>query len=228
MEHQDNLNFLKEAYNGTKGLINYGELCSWYFCGEARTIDVCAHRAYRDFCRRLTGIGKVNAQEKKKWRDAEESMIAGEIERLLDHSAVTEKTFDNWHEALCTQIMKNAEPLCLQGSFTLGLAQKWVNMTFKYMIIMEQWDEKLKGVMSCLHVPVDRYIMEAAAEDCQVDVLYTNGTYGPYREGKATPWSQWEYGEYIEFQKAIRAKEPCPIAWESRAWLEVAKKRKKK
>lgn len=229
MSHKpENMRFLEWSYTGKKGLTNFDDLCNWYFGSKDRTIEVCAHRAYRDFCRRLTSIGKCRASAKSDWRKNAEKWIADSIEELFQSLPNRLADFDEWHNAVCQKLIDITpqKKLNLCNAFSYGLAQKWLNMTLKNMLIMEQWDTELEKIKSYLHVPVDSYIMEAASK-CQVLIKRKDGQYGEYKEGVSKPWSQWNYEEYIEFQNALRQKlSEAPIIWEGSAWVEIAQERK--
>ena len=231
MAKKENMDFLQESYQSfTKKteINNYESLCNWYFGTEERSIKVCAHRAYRDFCRRLTGIGKLEDNLKNKYRKVTEGHIENWIKDLLGDK----QEFDFWHENTCRKIMKAYETYEMKSvltyGFPYGLAQKWLNMTMKYMLIMEKWDSQMQSMRNQLHVPVDDYIMEAASDELHIYIPYKNGEEGNYNKGKVKPWSQWDYDEYKKFQDDIRSAVACPIEWEGPAWIKVAQKRKVK
>lgn len=243
MSHKENLEFLQFSYRGSKPLTGFEALCDWYFSSQEREIKVCAHRAYRDFCRRLTGIGACDTQVKKDWRKDAEKMIAREIQAMLDHPVDTQEKFDAWHHAVCTELMtmtaKKRKVLKLRNDFSYGLAQKWVNMTLKNMMIMEKWDTPLKAVMAYLHVPVDRYIIETAWRMPDVILPLNCSPEGKakyrksgYRDDKCIAWSKWEYPDYKSFQqslrKALEREERSPIQWEGSEWLKIAQKKASK
>lgn len=81
-----------------------------------------------------------------------------------------------------------------------------------------------------LHVPVDRYIIEAVWENEDVilplipEKICKNGKRGAYSDEKVKSWSKWEKEEYINFQNSLREKlnGEIPIKWESSVWIEVA------
>ncbi len=243
MSHKkENMEFLQYSYRGSKPLTGFEALCDWYFSSQEREIKVCAHRAYRDFCRRLTGIGACDTQVKTDWRKDAEKMIADRIQDMLNHPVDTQDGFNDWHHKLCTDLidMTNSADLKLRDGFSYGLAQKWVNMTLKNMMIMEgKWDAQLKAVTAYLHVPVDRYIIEAAWRmpdvilplNCSPEEKAKYRKSG-YRDDKCIAWSKWEYPDYKNFQqslrKALECEEKSPIQWEGSEWLKIAQKKASK
>jgi hypothetical protein len=102
--------------------------------------------------------------------------------------------------------------------FSYGLAQKWLNITIKNMIVMEKWDSQLAKVKHYLHVPVDNYILDGARADFE-DIVTSK-----------KPWSKWNYEEYKIFQKALRKKLNVtpPIVWEFDVWVKMATREKVK
>jgi hypothetical protein len=102
-------------------------------------------------------------------------------------------------------------------TFSYGQAQKWLNMTLKYMLIAQSgeldvgWEKSLNNkIVRSLHVPVDKYILDIAEKE--LEVLPPEGA-----------WSTWDYEEYETYQKDLRSeiKEKSPIEWEFTAWTDA-------
>lgn len=256
MQDEAIMDFLKYSYESRfknkklkKDLKEYEDLVSWYFNDkdEKRDIIVCAHKAYDDIKRNLKGIGAVDSEKKKVYRGKVENYIKESIEKL-----VSEKPdFDEWHDGVCNGIISLTdeqginEHLNKKGiEFTYGLAQKWLNMTLKYALIMKL---DIKLPVKDLHVPVDRYILRAASEEKTTEyglgillpykhISSESPVYGKYSDEKTKPWSKWgdedEDKVYKKFQEDIKkaigeTKFSSPIEWEGPAWLYIAKKKKK-
>jgi hypothetical protein len=93
-------------------------------------------------------------------------------------------------------------------TFTVGLAQKWVNMTLKYLWILgvldDEYDENLD-------VPIDSYILVEVAK-LGIDI-------------KNIKWSSWNsLSEYKEIQttlkKVVLEEQGCTsIRWENEKWI---------
>lgn len=95
-------------------------------------------------------------------------------------------------------------------SFTVGQAQKWINMTFKYLHLLDY--PEVQNVYEYCHVPIDSYML----------------TITGYTMSKA--WSKLDsYGEYIKYQIWFREKYPndIPLDREFYLWLEESWKQKK-
>ena len=217
------LEFLKYAYfNSTKG------------DSMNDILSKCANKAYMDLCRTIrfrTDDGAIKTEYKAKICD----MLINNYDVLTDAVKSTDDkqtVFDKEHNRICEEIIKTYSEI---SEFTYGQAQKWLNMTFKYVLLIEE-DSILK---SYLHIPVDSYIMQAVGSDnpklkhcLKLECIpQKNGTVGKYIESSSKPWSKWDYEEYIAFQNCIRkaiseSSYSFPIEWENQAWIEVAEYRK--
>jgi len=200
--------------------------------GEERTIRICAHVAYRDVQRNLAGIGELK-QKKLEWREKIESLIDSCIETMFTLELSQQKSFDDWHQKTCEEICRvsneynvHKKVKWMGSGFAYGLAQKWLNMTLKNMLVMDCWEAMLEPIEQYLHVPVDSYIMKASVT-LGIELKDKKGKYNLYKEGVSKPWSQWNYSDYIKFQEELRkaveheGKYKCPMDWEFDAWLTV-------
>ena len=193
----------------------------------------CAERAYLDLCRTIkfkTEDKDVKAEYKSKVCDK----LIKEFDILLNAvntSSDKEKqnAFNREHKRICEEICNKYSEI---SSFTYGQAQKWLNMTLKYVILLDENSE----LKSYLHIPVDSYIMQAVGSD-NAKLKYClklecvpkkDGTVGKYSESSSKSWSKWNYDEYIAFQNTVRkainesTSFGSPIEWENEAWIEVA------
>lgn len=168
-------------------------------------LDICENLAYRDFCRTIRFKGEHDA-----FRDNVKAAITQSIDGLI--SVGTKEDFDQKHEDICKEIITCANSQkVLAADFTYGQAQKWLNMTLKYMLLTGFWNDKLQPIIGFLHVPVDSYIISAAKKDLGISVV-------------PKAWSKWDIELYEKFQKEVREKfgNEYPIEWEYRVWLETA------
>ncbi len=192
--------------------------------------EVFAHNAYRDKNQTLK-----DASDKKKredFRDEICAIIITGIEKLL--MCCDKAEFDCKHSEICTEIIaaaKDANILKQRNNceevFYYGQAQKWLNMTMKYMRIMGFWTDELKPLGSYLHVPVDNIIMQEAS-DIGVKLPRTDGSSGKYSDA-TLPWSKWESDNYKTFQNELQSRlkevspQELPMEWESRVWAGAEK-----
>lgn len=216
--------------------------------GNAELMWKCARRAYRDLNRTLRFAGK-NDKEKETFSNEICKVIAAEMDnKILTADA---DQFDTYHANICEQIMELAQKIGTfqkDFHFKYGQAQKWLNMTIKYMLLLGRWDDNLAPIREKLHIPVDNYILKAVwHEDCpedeksgrlkNVDDLEKLTINIPFKEGRdkrsrknkfssdyIVAWSQWEKDQYIRFiddlRKSAVLKGRSPIDWEGIAWMD--------
>lgn len=155
--------------------------------------DAAIKRAYRDFNRTLKAFFKDDRDIRKisiknKWNEIVHQFI-GEI---LNQSINNQDAFDKLHNAYCEKLIKTKNEIYNQ--LTLGQAQKWLNMTLKYLIILEE-----KGIeknMQFFHIPIDNVIQDILQKEYAINK-------------KFAVWSAIsinDYGKYIEYQNEIRDK----------------------
>lgn len=239
--------------------------------GNNEMIEAAIDRAYRDASSRVLSVNPPKEALKELTEKGKEN-LKRELRERLKKAGKTElmyfiktiqsqvqppESYDTLHQDVCNKLVKCYEEEPAEDrTFTYGIAQKWVNMTMKYLCVigsvLEQYKqehpfyaaykEKLSHLEPYLHVPVDGYIMEAAVageeKDGQkfsygLEVALPRGDKPPVKSlSSATCWSKWDYDGYIKFQETLkekcREKWETPLEWENEAWIEIAKKRKEK
>lgn len=225
-------------------------LYSYFGCSsedsEQTVKKKCAYRAYLDLARTVKYVYSSTELEKatvgtdahafidirkKRIEDVCYKLIES-IEGYPNHSG----GFDTWHESKCAQIIDrmnapygDGKKGFLKARFTYGQAQKWVNMTLKYLWLLDMLPNGLSEAE--LHVPVDSFILEDLKETQQFNTegnKITGSGESYYYNGEA--WSAISDPEnYKKLQKEIRdiAKEQgiSPIQWEGPVWIKVAQNR---
>jgi hypothetical protein len=177
-------------------------LIAFYFGREGDYLAMCISRGYRDMQRTLSGIYKH--KNKMELRSVA-NMVLGEF--LEEAKAVaTSGDFDDWHREACERLCSVYREYGFEG-FTAGHAQKWVNMTLKYIYVM---DGRIKGfdhLYEFCHVPFDNILIEA---------LKKHGFEAP-----GDVWSKLDYDTYSGKQRWIRKhfKGLCPMDVEFKLWL---------
>ncbi|PKD26645.1 hypothetical protein RB5AMG_02256 [Ruminococcus bromii] len=225
-----------------------------YICAK------CAKRAYLDLARTVKySYSSSELEEMKSKKSSEEdkdkannfiesknNLIKNICENILPPIETKEgeisfknSDFDDWHKAKCREIINfmnnsidksNTKILKKEEKFTIGQAQKWVNMTLKYLWLLNALPTGVKP--EYLHVPIDSYIIEIAYDNKN---KFENAL-GLLEEKPKKSWSMLsDYEKYFEIQEAIReaiktntTNETIPIKWESLAWIEVAEKQANK
>ena len=183
---------------------------------DKKAIRVCAGRAYLDLCRTLRYKKPKEKYEEKKseLKDKSIDMIAEGCENLYKKNV--EEEFDETHQMLCEKLCKiynEADILDAGHIFSYGQAQKWVNMTMKYFVLMK-YESSNSSLLSIMHIPVDNNVLE---------VFDPEGKKG-YKE---TPWSKWDEDTYLSFinnlRELVKAKKTdCDTCfdWEYYNWID--------
>lgn len=193
LNHDDILHFLKSAY--------FGSIDDQY--------AAASKRAYRDFCRTIRSqlFKNATSESKEELRRKITDYMKSEIERLAKMKDIDSAAFDEWHSVVCRGIIERftIDTLCY------GQAQKWINMTFKYLCVLDD-DIKNAVFFKFLHIPMDNIILDVAVDAHLID--------RPVKR-----WSRWNEAEYKQYQNAIRnaihknkGNHYPPLLWEFRNW----------
>lgn len=204
-------------------------------------IEAAVDKAYHDATNQAAFNTRIAKDDLKSKDEAYRAYQSVKKDILIPFAKEISCIDENWHKNLCRKICEkyknmNIEIKCknLDNAFTIGNAQKWVNMTLKNLyVIALVFEENGKNndltysVISNapnFHVPIDSYILQKLKENNINGVTGSGETY--YYKNKA--WSKLDgYDTYMELQNEIRKMAgKNPIAWEGPAWLEVAKNRK--
>ena len=186
-----------------------------YFGNLKDPIEAASNRAYRDMCRTLRfGVLPIDTKATtiSNLIEAVNVIFKEEIPIINEGSITSQEKFDSWHCKVCKNIklLYNEKGI----EFTYGQAQKWVNMTIKYLYILN--DHTFDNVFDFLHIPVDNYILDIANKNFEIDK-------------PKKPWSKWDEEQYRNYQNEIKSKiKIAPLLWEFDNWLEVAKSNNKK
>ena len=207
-------------------------------------IKICTKRAYLDMCRtlRFTEDGDNNSKEENGRETFRDDIICNVILKMIKDCIFksSESSFDGIHKTICEEIKTRAnrkdDVKILKVDFTYGQAQKWLNMTIKYMYLMGFWKDKFEKIEKVLHVPVDSYIIQAVWKTNVFLPLKNEkvNRQSAYSDEKVVSWSQWDDTMYDDFQtslkKYINDETPygTPLEWEAEAWIEVAERIKNK
>lgn len=177
------------------------------FGTEENNEKAAANRAYRDMCRTIRFEKGVDQKLKNDCRTKVVKLIETEIKKC--NSIDTVEKYDEFHDYLCLRIIDCYDNPTI-AQITYGQAQKWVNMTMKYLCVLYEGQcDWLNKIYSFLHIPIDSIILDKAREKFPNDFSVNN-----------TPWSQFSREEYITIQKKLRAviKDVTLMDWEFKAW----------
>lgn len=185
-----------------KSKISFQEKMSWwkgdYFTNDI--IELAMTKAYRDLMRTIRNFSD-NPEHDEILKKARNSLKKS-ITRMMEVELNSQKEFDAMHKLACEDLINSFSTQL----FTIGQAQKWINMTFKYLHLLDY--EKVNNVYEYCHIPVDSYMLNI-----------TN-----YQMSK--PWSKIDdYDEYLKYQQWFREtyKDEIPLDTEFYLWLEEAK-----
>lgn len=184
-----------------------------YFGNLKDPIEVASNRAYRDMCRTIKFNG-LSEENRLKLRKKVKNDFKTEIDNL---TSKIQGDFDKWHEQLCKKIIDEYKKSKIQLSY--GQAQKWVNMTIKYLYILEVEGYTFDSIFEDLHIPIDNYVFDAVEKELGI-------------KRPADAWSKLDKKEYLKYQEDIREelrkKNSSPLIWEFENWLKEAQEDKKR
>lgn len=185
-----------------------------------RVVLKCGKKAYQDLKRTVPYIYPVSEQkklEKTVWKefchlkktfitDVNEVIYKGIVDENGVLSCATIEPFciiDN----ICKLNVKYMRLFKEGKHITVGIAQKWVNMTLKYLWILGVYDEKYEDK---LEIPIDKYILGEMRIICN---LIPN-----------VVWSEWDdIKQYKaiqeEFRKICYGEKCTRIGWENLKWI---------
>lgn len=177
------------------------------FGTEENNEKAAANRAYRDMCRTIRFEKGVSQMLKNDCRTRVVELIETEIKNC--NSIDTLEKYDEFHDSLCLRIIDCYDNQTI-AEITYGQAQKWVNMTMKYLCVLYEGQcDWLNKIYSFLHIPIDSIILDKARKEFPNEFPVNN-----------IPWSQLSREEYITIQNKLRAviKDVALIDWEFKAW----------
>ena len=178
------------------------------------TMEAACIRAYRDMCRtirRTDGykFSALSANTKIAMRIAVSQTIKKRLSRM-EITNLDQNYFDNWHKKTCETI-KNvfAKKIGNGWKLSYGQAQKWLNMTLKYLYVLSY--NFTPNQLACFHAPLDSYIFEVAQNQLSI-------------RKPSKDWSKMDYKEYMDYQRKIREHMTGTTVfyWELCSWNEAA------
>ncbi|AYO14210.1 hypothetical protein D0812_07220 [Vibrio owensii] len=173
-----------------------------YF-GKQEPLVACVERAYRDFNRTLHDFAKLENKEEVK--ESATNLIVASFKSIKTSKISCQSEFTEWHKNLCYQLKEVYEKGNYRD-FHIGQAQKWINMTFKY--IYTHGNTYLSGydfLYKFCHVPIDNILLKELK---------------PYSPPKLeTAWSRINsYSTYMEFQDWFSKFDKLPLDVEFKVW----------
>lgn len=179
-------------------------ICIYFGSGEY--LDECIGRAYRDLNRTLWGIASL--KYKKELDEKAVNTIKELFKSIKSQRFSNNNGFDKWHKKVCNKLVSLYKKFGY-SKFTIGHAQKWINMTFKYIFTLGS--ERLPGYFKhyrFCHAPIDNYLLKQFKDFDPPKLTDT--------------WSKLtNYTEYLNLQKWIRErfKGSSPLSVEFQLWM---------
>ena len=210
-----------------------------------------AKEEYRDYCIKMviikayedaTGQGAYNALftqknlgeklagMKDKSKEVKKEAATYIFNQIKDLASLND--YDTWHYEVCKELVekyyidiKNKDG----NFFTYGNAQKWVNMTMKYLWLLGWLPDGVKEEK--LHIPIDSYMIDALWKNKNVDLPLDKGDRSKsYSQPSdyVLPWSKWDYEkDYKECQDSLNESD-SNMQQENTTWIKQAEIRKEK
>ena len=185
-----------------KSVISFEEKMSWWkgdlFVNDMITLAIT--NSYRDLMRTIRGFSR-NPEHDNIIKNTQQTLYASIIS-ILGAEINTQADFDDLHKTACENLILSFG----SQAFTIGQVQKWINMTFKKLHLLDY--SEVEKVYEYCHVPIDSYMLNITH--------YT----------MSKPWSKLDdYVEYLEYQNWFRNEYPndIPLDKEFYLWLEAAK-----
>ena len=210
----------------------------------------CSRRAYLDLARVVPYKFSVSQIDECKKKCEKEQEIKDFIESKGSFICCVEGLLINSRESECSKTTISNVCSCaakykddvFKAPFTFGMAQKWVNMYYKYLWLFSDTQEfaAYLGIPEDLDMPIDSYIIDALFEEGILSEKICNNPSNHFLNCLITTsrkkvksdkrpsesvlkWSGWDDNVYIAVQKLI--KEKCKaenihiLKYENRLWM---------
>ncbi len=201
---------------------------------------VCIERAYLDMARNIPykySVSKLEKGLKTEVKKTDDDIIKEVAQQFIELKDCFRKSLSSYIKDQirlgdCVRdVIENVKrkandeynELFGNESFYLGLSQKWVNMSYKYLWLFD--DDKVRN-KSDLDIPLDSYILTAIMDDCENRF----GLGIMKDELKDLKWSKIDkIDDYNQIQKKAKdkiiqkfANFETVLEWENAAWIEQA------
>ena len=170
-------------------------------------IDIAVQKGYAPSIQN-TAIKQYKYDSKKlavPRKDCEE-LLKKEIKKIYDETNITEEKFEEWESNLASEIREKYKQNGIEH-YTYGNAQKWINMTIKFVFSSENVDYT-KQLFNVCYLPIDRIIQDKAYKELGVKKL-------PVAWSKCDDWN-----EIQSYQKRIKDAIIEKTNYDSRLWWE--------
>ena len=176
-----------------------------YFGVTDNPFEAASRSAYTDMCRTI----RFNGKNGDMLRIAVDALLEERIHELVTVNDAED--FAKWHHSICEEIVAMYEAEGIE--FYIGQAQKWVNMTLKYLYVLVP--DVVEPFYRFLHIPLDNYIIDIAKKQYGIPPL-------------PCAWSRIsDYQDYLDYEEMLmEVIDEVPLDWEFAKWVESARKQK--
>ena len=228
------------------------------FYNDEDCVSWASNKAYLDMNRTMTfkeEIPKNNSDEEKRIKEQRAKWVEECTNIIRSNFNAVQKDFKAWHAGTCEQIIKYYEndKLVLRNGtkrtntpakLTYGQAQKWLNMTLKYLWLLDRLslidDKNVHNFIythsKSFHVPLDSYILKyVAKQDKSQDdkfapshnnELNDDNSFNYFWETYGSAWSRIDKADdYYEYQNKLAnaIANTTPLEWELIHWHKALK-----
>jgi hypothetical protein len=229
------------------------------FYNDEDCVSWASNKAYLDMNRTMTfkeEIPKNNSDEEKRIKKQRATWVEDCTNIIRSNFNAVQKDFNTWHADTCDQIIKyyDKDKLVLRNGtkrtntpaeLTYGQAQKWVNMTLKYLWLLNRLNlindpnisTFIKKHEKSFHVPLDSYILKYVARRDKSkkepfspknkNALNRNVNFNTDWESFKSTWSAIEDADkYYNYQSKLASAiedNISPLEWELEHWHKALK-----
>lgn len=119
----------------------------------------CLKRAYLDLNRTLK-IKDGDIVKRKQIQNETQNYLGIELRRIVEYDIDSQESFDMQHKQLCKNLIDEWDEL------TYGQAQKWINMTLKYWLLLgSNRIPNIEKNSKYFHIPIDSYVQRGMFEE---------------------------------------------------------------
>ncbi|MCI5868791.1 MAG: hypothetical protein MR224_04690 [Dorea sp.] len=180
-----------------------------YFGATSDPIAAASDRAYLDLNRTIR-FNKMPQEKRDSLRHSVMLLFKKEIPSFVEAGVENQCDYDSWHYRICQEIRTYYREAGIE--FHYGQAQKWLNMTMKYLYVNGGYT--FNSLFQYLHVPIDNYVFSVAKKELGI-------------KPPTTAWSRWDdySNQYMAYQLELRSKIRgySPLRWEFKFWMQEAR-----
>lgn len=174
--------------------------------------EVAVRLAYTTFMRTLSGCSSKSKDEKQ---NANKSLRNRLENYFKSYTMTSQSDFDEWHMKTCENLIKEFGTWGVYLELTHGQAQKWVNISFKYLYAFTLFGCCVKGFpaeivvekMKYCHLPLDNIVICSLSQE-EIDKLKKIDTKWKINKKSWTydgrSWSKLTETDYITIQEELR------------------------